>query len=406
MQPDTNEVPLLRARIDLGAPDPKSSLPGDLTLFTSRTAAGGSINGIPEGLWENGTTLTGQCRVCSDSDGPSPTRFIAGRGLVASAYCGKQLSITLRLDPAVTTGTLVAAHAAAPAAASSPYEPQVDPDDVVPISTVRDCLWDEIFASEQQHAGLVVVTGATNSAKSMVARGLIARLLREQVAARAGRPARRPHLLTLEDPIERWFFVDSSGAALDPATIQALGWDYTPREIPKDIPTLEQGLRDALRQTPAVVYVGEVRTPQDWRNLLSFAGTGHLVVTTAHAGSLVEAMGRLFRATRVVTAARRGEVAESILAIVHLRRFLAGATPGHPPIVPALWRRSASGVAALVSDGLSSLLPYDRSDSASCVGRRWFAERLADLRKSGGKDVIGWRFQLTKQAREADLGGI
>jgi Tfp pilus assembly pilus retraction ATPase PilT len=94
-----------------------------------------------------------------------------------------------------------------------------------------------------------------------------------------------------------------------PGNTQQRGLDYTPRELgsKKDVRSLAQALlKDALRQTPSVVYVGELREEHHLETALNFARTGHLIVSTTHAGSLVEAMGRAFAAMKVKTAEDRG----------------------------------------------------------------------------------------------------
>ena len=79
-------------------------------------------------------------------------------------------------------------------------------------------------------------------------------------------------------------------------------------------------MNSALRQTPAALYVGEVREADNWKTLLEFVGTGHLVFTAVHAGSLVEAMGKLFAATNANTAASRAIVAGRLAGLVHLQK--------------------------------------------------------------------------------------
>jgi hypothetical protein len=226
--------------------------------------------------------------------------------------------------------------------------------------------------------GLVLVTGATNSAKSDLTRALIHRFL----DVRRGN-ARWPHLVTFEDPIEKRLFPTSAEAL-------ARGIEYTPRQKGIDVDTLKDALEDALRQTPAVFYVGEVRAEDDWKELLSFAGTGHLVVATAHAASLVEAMERIFRGVGAETAAKRGQIAQRILAVIHQRAILPHLTEplsilprDFKILLPAIWRRTPAGIAALISDGLASVLPHTPREGQdinriSAFGRRWFAKGNRD----------------------------
>lgn len=112
------------------------------------------------------------------------------------------------------------------------------------------------------------------------------------------------------------------GTPPDPNKSENIDWnkvDYTPREKGKDAMSIKEAVMNALRQTPKVLFVGETREIGDWSRLLDFAGTGHLVVTTAHAGSLVEAMANLLRAVEARRPTKRSEVADRTLALIHLR---------------------------------------------------------------------------------------
>ena len=154
-----------------------------------------------------------------------------------------------------------------------------------------------------------------------------------------------------------------------------------------DVGSLKQAVDDALRQTPSVFYIGEVREDADWGEVLRFAGTGHLVIATSHAGSLIEAMERIFRGVKAETPAARGQIAQRLLAVIHQIKFnLSELMPQQMPapfevLLPAIWRRTHSGVAALVSDGLSSVLPNAPKEerewsNVSTFGRRWFAQQF------------------------------
>lgn len=300
-------------------------------------------------------------------------------------------------------------------------------------------------------SGLVVITGATGSGKSNIVRGLIDLYIRDKTnRAIWYQRGRIPHLVTYEDPIENDLWEH-------PERDAARHWlDYTPRQKGIDVENLNAAILSALRQTPAVFYVGEVRDIEEWKALLEFAGTGHLIFTTAHAGSLVEAMGKIFAATRAKNAARRAIVADRLAALVHLRRdhmkfqrkfdprdgsLISISKEGGDAvackfarniIIPALWRQTVAGAKALMSEGQSSLLPHSGcfSDSQSCFGRSWFAEDLwsraetrptendkigcqirATLREQIGRDsgpdaVQCFREDLSDKCAEWDLEGL
>jgi hypothetical protein len=241
----------------------------------------------------------------------------------------------------------------------------------------------------QMAHGLLVITGSTYCAKSEIARGLIYLHLQEQKKAyleekSKGRKTRRPHLVTFEDPIEQRYLnaTELHGPTANGVDITLTRIDYTPRQKDTDVDVLRTALRDALRQTPKVFFVAETRNKREWELLLDFAATGHLIVTTAHAGSLVESMHKIFEARDVSTAADRSEIANKLLGVVHLRNGAVEIDDENTTNVlfPAVWHQTPRGIAALTSDGLASLLPHRpgdvRDDVPSCVGRRWFIEQL------------------------------
>lgn len=123
------------------------------------------------------------------------------------------------------------------------------------------------LALERQ--GLVLVVGATGAGKSTT----VAAMLDHRNASSAG------HLVTIEDPVE---FVH--------ATKQSL---VSQREVGIDTESYLIGLRNALRQAPDVIFVGELRDPETVAVALHSAETGHLVFSTLHATNATSAIERL-----------------------------------------------------------------------------------------------------------------
>jgi hypothetical protein len=256
-------------------------------------------------------------------------------------------------------------------------------------ATIIDLLYQTVFEVEgsEQH-GLVVIAGRTGSCKSQIAKGLIESRLKEK---------RGKHLVTYEDPIERKFKTKGSN---------------TSREKGKDVSDLHEATRNALRQKPDVLFVGETRDPEEWDMLLHYAGTGHLVVTTAHAGSLIEAMGNILEAMQANDPTSRSVIGERLLAVVHLKSEKAGSEVGI--LIPALWRRTSEGIKALMSEGLSSLVPntpprlaagqVEREPLPSSIGRYWFARELLEKEDAVGKlaDIR----EVKNSALEWDLQGV
>lgn len=122
-------------------------------------------------------------------------------------------------------------------------------------------------------SGLVLICGPTGSGKSTT----ISALLEEINQSRAA------HIITLEDPIE--FRFQNKKAFIEQ------------REIGRHVPSFTQGLADALRESPDVILVGEIREPETVRLSLSAAESGHLVFATLHATDTEDAIYRLSSST-------------------------------------------------------------------------------------------------------------
>jgi twitching motility protein PilU len=117
--------------------------------------------------------------------------------------------------------------------------------------------------------GLVLVVGQTGAGKSTTLAAMIGYRSRE----RAG------HIVTIEDPIE---FVYPDAASI-----------VSQREVGTDCETYSLGLRDALRQAPDVILIGEIRDEESATAAVHFAETGHLVLSTLHANNTSQTLERL-----------------------------------------------------------------------------------------------------------------
>jgi Tfp pilus assembly pilus retraction ATPase PilT len=267
--------------------------------------------------------------------------------------------------------------------------------------------------------GLITLTGATDSSKSLITRGLIFLILEAAAENALEKRLRRPHLVTYEDPIEEYYLKDpithSAPKVLKELNglLEALYIDYTPREKVTDAESLVNVIRDAKRQTPAVFFVGETRDPNDWRELLDFSGSGHLVITTSHAGSVVEAMTQIFRSTKTRTPSQRSEIARRIRGIINMRSF----NPSSPEItsnvralLPSAWISTSQSINNLVADGLSSILPaLGREHEIGYYGRTYFAQELLVTATDKFKDCAdkaALEQEIMRQACQWDIEGV
>jgi twitching motility protein PilT len=117
--------------------------------------------------------------------------------------------------------------------------------------------------------GLVIVTGPTGQGKSTTVRALIQELNETQAV----------RIITIEDPIE-YVFEDALS-------------HFEQREVGIDTGSLGDGIRNAMRQDPNVLFIGEIRDRESIFAAMQAAETGHLVLTTLHADSVPQAIARV-----------------------------------------------------------------------------------------------------------------
>jgi hypothetical protein len=243
-----------------------------------------------------------------------------------------------------------------------------------------DALYD--LTLKDAGGGLVLITGTTNSGKSEVSRGLLWKYL-STVCQNNKKPKRMPHVVTYEEPIEERLCPLGDFRVADAI-------NYTPRQAGVDCESLHQAFTDALRQTPIAFYVGEVRSPEEMKECIDFGGTGHLVVATAHSGSLTEAVAKILTAVKANTPGKRAMHVPKILAVVHLREVGKSSEYFHAPTIPALYKRTIEGQQQLVADGLAGILPHFHAGPSppreGSLGRQYFVKRFSKAFVPGGDD--------------------
>ncbi|HDY66006.1 MAG TPA: PilT/PilU family type 4a pilus ATPase [Phycisphaerae bacterium] len=143
-------------------------------------------------------------------------------------------------------------------------------------------IWKDIVTMQR---GLVLLTGITGAGKSTTIASLLSYI--------AGtRPCR---IITLEDPIE--YRLKSRNAMI------------SQREVGRDVPSFERGLRDCLREDPDVIFVGEMRDRESTSWTLTAAETGHLVFSTLHTR---DTRGTITRVLDMYPTGRQDEVASQL----------------------------------------------------------------------------------------------
>lgn len=117
--------------------------------------------------------------------------------------------------------------------------------------------------------GLVLFVGATGSGKSTSLAALIDHRNRNSGG----------HIITIEDPIE---FVHNHRKSL-----------INQREVGVDTRNFHNALKNALRQAPDVILIGEIRDQETMEQCLTYAETGHLAISTLHANNANQAIDRI-----------------------------------------------------------------------------------------------------------------
>jgi twitching motility protein PilU len=117
--------------------------------------------------------------------------------------------------------------------------------------------------------GLILMVGATGSGKSTS----LAAMLDHRNGLKSG------HILTLEDPVE---FIFQNKKSI-----------VNQREVGTDCKAFDIALRNALRQAPDCILIGEIRDKQTMAMSLAYAQSGHLCLATLHANNSYHAMNRI-----------------------------------------------------------------------------------------------------------------
>ena len=120
--------------------------------------------------------------------------------------------------------------------------------------------------------GLVLVTGPTGSGKSTTLAALVKHISN----------TRPVHVITIEDPME---FLFTDGVAT-----------ISQREIGTDTTSFAEALRNAMRQDPDVIMVGEMRDVETIGTVITAAETGHLCFSTLHTNSSAQTVDRILDA--------------------------------------------------------------------------------------------------------------
>ncbi len=144
--------------------------------------------------------------------------------------------------------------------------------------------------------GLVLMVGATGAGKSTT----LAAMIDERNGKVPG------HILTVEDPVE-FLFTNKKSIV-------------NQREVGSDTSSMQVALKNALRQAPDVILIGEIRDRETMSAAIAYAQSGHLCLATMHANNSYQALNRILSFYPVeVRLTMLGDLASALKAVVSQR---------------------------------------------------------------------------------------
>ncbi len=230
------------------------------------------------------------------------------------------------------------------------------------------------------HRGIILLSGTTGSGKSTTLAAILGEINRTQ----------RRRIITVEDPIE-YTFVDDQSV-------------ISQREVGLDTLSFEDALKRLMRQDPDVILIGEMRDKQSIMISLLAAETGHLVLSTLHAGTADLAIPRMLD---VFPSEDHDQIRLSIAANLHAivcQRLIPDTKGTAIPAVEIMINTST--VRKLLEknklDILAAAIETGRDD-----GMQTFNQSIYDHIKSGAvSEEEGMRFATNPESLRMNLQGI
>lgn len=192
------------------------------------------------------------------------------------------------------------------------------------IAAVFRCIPHEIPAMESlglppllsqlvvEKRGLILMVGATGTGKSTTLASML-EWRNQQITG---------HILTIEDPIE-FLFTNKKSIV-------------NQREVGRDTANLQTALKNALRQAPDCIMIGEIRDRETMTSAISYALSGHLVLATLHANNSYHALGRILSFySPEARPTLLSDLSSGLRSIVS-QRLLRGTSGGRVPAVEIL----------------------------------------------------------------------
>ena len=204
--------------------------------------------------------------------------------------------------------------------------------------------------------GLILMVGATGAGKSTT----LASMLDYRNDNASG------HILTIEDPVE--FLFKNKKSVVNQ------------REVGSDTASLQVALKNALRQAPDVIMIGEIRDRETMSSALAYAQSGHLCLATMHANNSYQALNRILSFYPVeVRQTMLGDLAAALKSIVS-QRLLRTTTGARTPAVEVLLNTKL--ISELIEKGDFSGVK-EAMEKAMAEGSQSFEHDIARLISDG-----------------------
>jgi twitching motility protein PilU len=207
--------------------------------------------------------------------------------------------------------------------------------------------------------GLLLMVGATGAGKSTT----LASMMDYRNENMTG------HILTIEDPVE---FIFKNKKCI-----------VNQREVGSDTQSLQTALKNALRQAPDVILIGEIRDRETMSAAIAYAQSGHLCLATMHANNSYQALNRILSFYPVeVRPTMLGDLAAAMKAIVS-QRLLRSVSGSRVPAVEVMLNTKL--VSELIEKGDFSGVK-EAMEKSMAEGSQTFEQDIARLILDGVVD--------------------
>ena len=208
--------------------------------------------------------------------------------------------------------------------------------------------------------GMVLLVGSTGSGKSTT----LATMIDHRNAHQTG------HILTIEDPIE---FIHSHKKSV-----------VDQREVGIDTLSYSNALKNAMREAPDVILIGEIRDRDTMQHAISYAETGHLCLSTLHANNAYQTLERIINFFPDSTHDQLlKDLALNLRAVV-AQRLLIGNDGKRIPAVEVMI--NTPYISELIEKGEIEKI-HDAMENSRDIGMQTFDHSIFELYKNGKVDL-------------------